>query len=301
MNERQLCGEDRPVCSYEGSRYSTEFWTQARSYEDAVERIALRALLPARGQRLLEIGAGFGRVVDLYEGYGTIVLLDYAETQLAQAVDRLGADGPFVFVQANFYHLPFARRLFDTVTMIRTLHHATDAPEVLHQVSQVLGPEGAFVLEFANKQNLKAIARYLLGRQAWSPFDREPVEFVELNFDFHPRWIWSQLARVDLQREAVRTVSHFRIDLMKRLLPARLLATVDGAIQPTGALWQLSPSVFVRARADADRDPVPEGVFFRCPACGRPLEGVPPVASLSCACGETWVRKGAIYDFRWPR
>jgi ubiquinone/menaquinone biosynthesis C-methylase UbiE len=291
----------RPICSYEGSRYSTEFWTQARSYEDAVERVALRALLPERGRRILEIGAGFGRVVDLYAGYERIVLLDYAETQLAQAVERLGEDRRFVFVQANFYHLPFARGLFDTVTMIRTLHHATDAPSVLQEISEVLGPAGAFVMEFANKQNLKAIARHLLGRQEWSPFDREPVEFVELNFDFHPRWIWAQLARVGLEREAVRTVSHFRIDLLKRVFPTRLLAALDSAIQPTGALWQLSPSVFVRSRADADKDPAPDDVFFRCPACGRPLAGLPPADAFECPCGETWERKGAIYDFRWPR
>jgi hypothetical protein len=37
--------------------------------------------------------------------------------------------------------------------------------------------------------NLKAILRYLLGKQTWSPFTLEPVEFVELNFDFHPKAI----------------------------------------------------------------------------------------------------------------
>ena len=79
---------DRPVCNYEGSEYSTEFWTQARTYEDAVERIALQAILPRRGKTILEIGAGFGRLTDLYTGYETVVLLDYAHTQLAQAVER---------------------------------------------------------------------------------------------------------------------------------------------------------------------------------------------------------------------
>ncbi len=44
------------------------------------------------------------------------------------------------------------------MTMIRTLHHAMDAPGVLREVSEVLAPGGAFVLEFANKLNLKAIA-----------------------------------------------------------------------------------------------------------------------------------------------
>ncbi len=103
---------ERPICDYEGSRYSSEFWTQARTYEDAVERIALQALLPPKGKTLIEIGAGFGRLAELYAGYDTVVLMDYAHTQLAQAVERLGTDGAsegrphYVFVQANFTTCP---------------------------------------------------------------------------------------------------------------------------------------------------------------------------------------------------
>lgn len=295
---------DRPVCSYEGSRYSTEFWTRERTYEDAVERIALRALLPPRGRTLVEIGAGFGRLVDLYSGYDTVVLMDYAHTQLAQAVERLGPGGVdgaphYVFVQANFYHLPFVVGRFDTVTMIRTLHHAADAPAVISGVSEILGPRGAFVLEFANKHNIKAIARYLLRRQSWSPFDHAPVEFVDLNFDFHPKWVWQQLRRAGLQREAVRTVSHYRIGVLKRRVPTPVLVALDAVAQYTGPLWQLSPSVFVKARADAHR-PLPDtGTFFRCPACGAAL-GSPPQEAFHCSCGRTWRRQGAIYDFRYP-
>jgi ubiquinone/menaquinone biosynthesis C-methylase UbiE len=295
---------ERPVCDYEGSRYSTEFWTQARTYEDAVERIALKALLPSTGRNLVEIGAGFGRMADLYKGYDTVVLLDYAETQLAQAVERLGGDNRvtkprYVFVQANFYHLPFVTGCFDAVTMIRTLHHAADVPAVLKGVSEILGPKGAFVLEFANKQNLKAIARYLLRRQAWSPFDRAPVEFVDLNFDFHPRWIWEQLKQVGLRREVIRTVSHYRMDFLKRRAPTPLLVRLDALAQPTGPLWQLSPSVFVRARAGTGRPAPSAELFFRCPACGTPL-GAPPQAAFLCACGRVWKKKGQIYDFRYP-
>ncbi len=294
----------RPVCDYEGSRYSTEFWTQARTYEDAVERIALKAMMPRAGGTLLEIGAGFGRMADLYAGYETVVLLDYAETQLTQAVERLGGSNQpgkprFIFVQANFYHLPFVAGRFDTATMIRTLHHAADVPAVLRGVSEILGSRGAFILEFANKQNLKAIARYLLRRQPWSPFDRKPVEFVHLNYDFHPRWIWEQLKHVGLRREAVRTVSHYRIDFLKRSVPTSLLVSLDALTQPTGLLWQLSPSVFVRARARADRPTPPPELFFRCPACGTPL-GSPPQAAFLCSCGRVWKRKGDIYDFRYP-
>jgi SAM-dependent methyltransferase len=296
---------ERPICSYEGSRYRTEFWTEERSYEDAVERVALGALLPPTGGTLVEIGAGFGRLADVYAGYETVVIFDYARTQLEQAVERLGEHGPggtprYLFVQGDFYRLPFASGLFDAVTMIRTLHHATDAAAVLHGISEILAPGGAFVLEFANKHNLKALARYLLGRQPWSPFALEPVEFVDLNFDFHPRWIWQQLRQVGLKREAVRTVSHLRLGLLKRLVPTGALVRMDAAAQPTGAWWQWTPSVFVRAGAPPDKPAAPEGVFFRCPECGTPL-APPPQEEFHCPhCGTTWRREGAVYNFRDP-
>ncbi len=41
-----------PICDYEGSNYRTEFWeSKGRNYEDQVERIALRRLLPKHGRR----------------------------------------------------------------------------------------------------------------------------------------------------------------------------------------------------------------------------------------------------------
>ncbi|OQA23205.1 MAG: hypothetical protein BWY63_00390 [Chloroflexi bacterium ADurb.Bin360] len=295
---------ERPVCNYEGSRYSTEFWDSSRAYEDGAERAALRVLLPPRGRRIIEIGAGFGRLADLYRGYETIVLFDYASTQLEQAVERLGemdaTQAPqFVYIMADFYKLPFVPGLFDTVTMIRTLHHAVDAPAVLQGLARILAPKGSFVLEFANKHNLKALARYLLRRQTWSPFDREPVEFIPLNFDFHPRWIWEQLACAGLQRQAVRTVSHFRIGLLKRLFPTSWLVALDTLAQPTGRWWQWSPSVFVHAVA-GEKDAAPAGLFFACPECGTPL-GAPPESTFTCTgCSRTWRRQGSIYNFREP-
>ncbi len=296
--------DSRPVCNYEGSRYSTEFWDTTRAYEDAVERVAMRAMLPPQGHTLIEIGAGFGRLADLYAGYETVVIFDYAHTQLAQAIDRLGEGGTdgkprYIYVQGDFYHLPFVGGLFDTVTMIRTLHHAADAPTVLRGVSDILGPNGAFVLEFANKHNVKAILRYLLRRQPWSPFDLEPMEFADLNFDFHPRWMWAQLERAGLRREATRTVSHYRVGFLKRMVPTRILTALDTLVQPTGALWQLSPSVFVRSRAGAGKISATGGAFFRCPACGESL-GAPPQAEFHCGCGKVWRREGSIYNFRDP-
>ncbi len=295
----------RSICDYEGSAYRTEFWGQGREYEDGVERVALSHLLPPTGERLVEIGVGYGRLVNLYGGYDEVVFFDYALSQLRQARDLWGDTGDggrprYTYVAGDFYNLPFAAGLFGTVTIVRTIHHAADAPAVLRGVAQILAPGGTLVLEFANKCNLKAILRYLVRRQNWSPFDREPVEFVELNFDFHPAWMRERLTEVGLQVREQRTVSHFRLGLFKRTIPTGLLVALDRLFQPTGMLWQLTPSVFVRCEGSADKPSAPQGAFFRCTVCGSTML-VDEGETLSCTdCGVRFAVRDGIYDFKSP-
>ena len=126
-----------PICNYEGSDYQESFWDRGgREYEDRTEAIALKRLLPKSGNLMLELGAGAGRNTLRYTGFERIVLLDYSITQLQQARQRLGSSARYIFVAADVYRLPFVDGLFDTATMIRTLHHLADAPEALRQVRE---------------------------------------------------------------------------------------------------------------------------------------------------------------------
>ena len=94
--------ETPPVCDYEGSDYQTSFWDQGgRQYEDRVEAIALKRLLPANGRLLLELGAGAGRNTPRYTGFEKIVLLDYSRTQLQQARTRLVSSDRYIVVAAD--------------------------------------------------------------------------------------------------------------------------------------------------------------------------------------------------------
>jgi hypothetical protein len=164
----------------------------------------------------------------------------------------------------------------------------------------VLQPGATFILEYANKQNWKAIIRYLLRRQSWSPFTLEPVEFVELNFDFHPRSVrsWLSGANFDVQRQL--TVSHYRSATLKRLVPLRLLVWLDSLAQYSGDWWQLTPSVFVKSKAVGDTSIATPGELFRCPECGQfPLERESD--HLTCtACGQRYAIRDGIFDFREP-
>lgn len=300
-----------PVCNYEGSDYQTSFWEQGgREYEDHAEAIALKRMLPTSGKFMLELGAGAGRNTTRYAGFDHIVVLDYSTTQLSQAQEKLGRSDPqgaapkYIYVAADIYRLPFRDCQFDAATMIRTLHHMADAPKALSQIWNVLQPNAVFILEFANKLNLKSILRYWLGKQEWNPFTLEPVEFVELNFDFHPKAVRNWLEDLGFSIEKTLAVSHFRIGLLKRIFPAKFLAAVDGLLQPTGAFWQFTPSVFMKAKVEKkdvrkmNEFPVNVIELFKCPDCGsEKLEEKKDY--LYCpGCQAKWAVRDEIHDFR---
>jgi ubiquinone/menaquinone biosynthesis C-methylase UbiE len=308
-NRLKFMTQQPRVIDYEGSKYSTEFWIAAREYEDRAERIAIKAMLPPKGQRLIDIGAGAGRLGDLYLGYDEVILMDYARSTVIEARDRWGHDPRFKFVAADVYSLPFLDQVFDAVVMIRVIHHLVEVPRAFQNIAATLQSSGCFLLEFANKRNLKSMLRYALRRQNWSPYDRSPVEFVELNFDFHPTWMKQQLSAAGFSIEKIRAVSMFRLDFLKKLFGAKRLAAIDGALQRPLAPCAISPSMFVRCRASspagasstlqlkADEAEI-EGVgLFKCPMCHAALVAASD-EELHCANGHRWSTRDGIYDFR---
>lgn len=291
------------ICNYEGSDYQTRFWgNQKRSYEDQVERIALRRLMPPAGDTLIDIGAGFGRLGNEYAGYKRIVLFDYSRTLLREAQEHWKEDPRFLFVAGNWYQMPFVASLFDTLIQVRTIHHAADVPALFKELMRIACPGGDYVLEFANKQNLKAMLRYWLGRQEWSPFAPEPIEFAEMNFDFHPGWMVQQLKTAGFSPQRTLSVSHFRIHLLKKVIPTGLLAGLDSLLQPTGAWLKVAPSIFVHSHMPEGGTAASPGAFFACPHCQTTLGEVVD-DQLVCPnpeCGRIWGVSDGLYDFKVP-
>ena len=298
---------DTPVIDYENSEYKSDFWEgQGRDYEDAAERLAIQQLLPAHGLRIAEIGAGFGRLADLYLGYEQIILFDYSRTLLQDAVNRLGADPRFVFVAGNIYQLPLATGLLDSLVMVRVMHHLADVPQALKQIDRVLHKRSVAVLEYANKRNIKAIVRWLLQQQTWSPFALTPIEFVKLNFDFHPTWMQKKFAENGLVVKQQFAVSHFRLPLLKRRVDSKRLAAVDSFFFKAGGYYPVAPSVFVQGVSDKQRlpNPVTTGKdaiasLFCCPLCQAEAFTCVTEEQLLCTqCSAAFGKKKGIWDFK---
>ena len=290
------------ICDYGDSTYRQDFWEgQGRDYEDAVERNVLRQLLPASGSRLLEVGAGFGRISNEYQMFREVTLLDYSLEQLQHARGRFGDDG-FLYVAADAYRMPFHAGAFDAATMIRVIHHFENVPAVLRQIRDVLINGGVFILEYANKRNLKAMLRHLFSMNAWNPYTLDPIEFVELNYNFHPEYMHRKVTELDFDLRRVVPVSWFRLALLKRALPTSALAGLDSLLQRSG--WSIAPSIFLdlrRAGASGERRQSTPGdplEILRCPLSRSRLRKDGDI--LLSDSGIRWGINGGVYDFRQP-
>lgn len=286
-----------PITDYEGSDYRHDYWEgRGREYEDVADRIALARLLPARGRRLADLGAGYGRLSSLYDAYEQIILVDYSRSLLEEAQQRLGNER-FLYVAADLYRLPLATNAVDTAVMVRVVHHLADVALALRQVARVARPRGWVILEFANKRHLKNLLRWLAQRRP-DPFDRQPRQVGKMYYHFNPDWIAKLLREAQLSSRRQLSVSLFRSEVLKRWVPARVLGAAEGMLQGITAPLTLGPSVFVAAEVVKPGVPDLSDGLFRCLVCGQePLarEG----DCVRCpVCSTSWPIVNGIYMFK---
>jgi SAM-dependent methyltransferase len=117
----------------------------------------------SEGQRLLEVGLGYGTVSQLLAARG----LDYHGLDIAQGpVDMvrhrlsvLGVDDPDARVQAgSVLDLPHADESFDRVVTIGCLHHTGDLPRAVTEVGRVLRPKGRAMVMLYNRHSYRRLA-----------------------------------------------------------------------------------------------------------------------------------------------
>ncbi|NLG40650.1 MAG: hypothetical protein GX544_03015, partial [Chloroflexi bacterium] len=182
-------------------------------------------------------------------------------------------------------------------TMIRTLHHMADAPQTLQSVRRVLAQDSLFLLEFANKRNLKSIFRWLLRKQAWSPFSPEQVEFVELNYNFHPKTILATLQQSGFSPLESLGVSLFRSNWFKNHVTHERLVQWDARFQNKEPFKGLTPSIFTVNRAVGLSETPAQGSFFSCPICATSLPET-KATQVCPGCSHEWQYSQGIYEFR---
>jgi ArsR family transcriptional regulator len=134
-----------------------EQWDAIRSLhqpEEMVEALLGEVLADVDIGRLLDVGTGTGRMVELFAQRAQhITAVDNSPEMLRLARAKLDNMGPdnIDIVQGDFYALPLGDDGFDTIIMHQVLHFA-DVPEaVLAETARVLKPGGILaIVDFAS-------------------------------------------------------------------------------------------------------------------------------------------------------
>jgi ubiquinone/menaquinone biosynthesis C-methylase UbiE len=122
----------------------------AEDYADAAERLTAEVCRAARvgdGQRILDVGCGFGgTLASLNERLSSadLVGLNIDERQLdrARTLVRARAGNRVSFVRGDACWLPFADASFDALVAVESIFHFRDRLSFLGQAARVLRPGG---------------------------------------------------------------------------------------------------------------------------------------------------------------
>lgn len=142
--------------------YFTEnaaIWDTIRSLympEAEVEKAVLELLGGEPVAKLLDIGTGTGRILELFKeraerGMG----IDLSREMLAVARARLEDAGcnQFQVRHGDMYHLPFGPSSVDAISIHQVLHYADEPAAAIREAARVLAPGGRLaVVDFAPHQ-----------------------------------------------------------------------------------------------------------------------------------------------------
>ena len=136
-------------------RRNAKRWDQVRSLhvdEREVEQLLLDLVSTRKVQRLLDLGTGTGRVLELLATkVSELTGIDSSSEMLQVARANLARKGirNCVLRRCNMYQIPLPGRSFDAVTIHQVLHFAETPGQVIAEAGRLLAPGGRlFIVDF---------------------------------------------------------------------------------------------------------------------------------------------------------
>jgi len=257
---------------YEDIDYPRYWDGIARQKLDNLEHHLVRDLLPTHGQRLIDIGCGYGRLYDCYVNrLEQIVLFDGSESLLRMAQEK--THGKALYVLGDVNHLPFQPATFDSVLMIRVFHHIDNSAKCLVDLHRILCKDGYLVMNYSNKRNALRIAQFVLKRTSLNPFTLEPLT-VEANFfHHHPASVSGLLTDAGFGKPILRGAGMMdkiaaAFGALSKIIPHGFL------LAPLLGITSLAPWIFCKTTAikkEMLRHVASFEDLFKCPRCAARL------------------------------
>ncbi len=247
------------ISDYDSIGYDyTKYW-EGRSYENLAEKKALEKLLPNSGDTILDVGGSFGRLAPIYtKRFKHATILDYSQIALDQAKNLAKQQKitNLTTAKGDAYDMPFENDSFDTVIIIRVMHHIEDPQKLIKELYRIIQPGGTLILEMANKIHLKARIRSVLKRDFSFIQDKTPIKLGAskedpkkgIFYNFHPKAIQRTLEESGFSISKKLSVSNLRLPpTIKKKLPLSTLLLSDKMITPVFTQLNLGPSIWFKA------------------------------------------------------
>jgi ubiquinone/menaquinone biosynthesis C-methylase UbiE len=242
------------IANYDDKTYEYKDYWKHRDYENISENIALRKLLPQRGESIIDVGGGFGRLIPLYKNrFNGCTVFDYSQKLLDQATESCAKTGigNVKCVQGDVYKISeIVKQTYDCVLIVRVCHHLMDLDKAVSELSKITKSGGTLIFEFANKLHFKSVmANLLKGNFNYSneePVSRATKDVVFLNF--HPAYAEKLLIKHGFKIEDRLSVSNFRLGFLKDIVPISILAFLEDALQCPLAIFNFGPSIFLKCK-----------------------------------------------------
>lgn len=237
------------------------YW-KGREYEHSSEFLAIKEILLKipKVDRSIEIGAGFGRLLPIYQfRVKKAVLSDPSAKLISIARKKYVNNKRIEFIQSTLDNLKNSKRAksFDLCIMIRVLHHIEDIDNAFVNVSNLLKEKGYFILEFPNKTHLKASFRKMFKGDLTYPLNIFPLDIRSKKniknktlpfINFHPDQVIEKLKTAGFDIIETRSVSNIRSTFMKRFFPLSFLLDLEKLLQIPLSKLNFGPSFFVLAK-----------------------------------------------------
>lgn len=246
--------------AYDNYDYPT-YWKN-RDYEHKSEYIAIKNFLKRipEIERSIEIGAGFGRILPSYRyRVKKIILSDPSAKLISKARNKYKTFTNIDFIQSTLNNLKdhIKNKSFDLCLMIRVLHHINDIDSAFKIIYGLLKEKGYLILEFPNKNHLKANFRNFLKGDFTYPINIFPIDLrskkhIRNNtlpfINYHPDDILTKLKIAGFEIIETRSVSNIRSSYMKKLFPLSFLLDIENILQIPFSKIYFGPSFFVLAK-----------------------------------------------------
>jgi SAM-dependent methyltransferase len=227
------------------------FWAD-REYEHEAEILAIQRLIGAnRVDTAVDIGGGFGRLVECLSRYARrVIVIEPSEVQ-RKLIAKFAPQAIITNGDATETGLPV--KSCDLVVMVRVAHHLPDLQESIGEMYKILKPGGLLILEFANANNFKSELRHYL-RLRRVPLTPIQVSKQSIDIPFvnhHPSTVKKMLRQDGFFIQKTLSVSNFRSPLLKKILPLSILLALEGGSQWLLGKVYFGPSIFILAKRSA--------------------------------------------------